>query len=339
MKSLLTMVLILALAAGSLLAAGAAEETAAAEPQKEYTIRLSVVGGSEQVATKAFMVFKEELEKTTDGQIKVDVFHSASLFNAAQQLPAIMRGNLEMANASPATMAEYAPYMSMFTAGYLFTDYNHMSSVLNGEIGKEFYDKVANEIGIRPLTTFYLGARQINLRSEKGVKTPADLKGVKLRMPGTEAYMFLGKALGATPTPMAFGEIYMALNAGTVDGQDNPLPTVQSAKFYEVTKSISITNHYISVTNPMISESLWQELGPELQGKVTAAIEKAREFNDNEILRKEAELLEFFRAEGLNIVEADLEAFSSHVREAYMENTKMISAWDMDLYNQIINMK
>ncbi len=338
MKKVIMVICLIVFAAGAA-AAAAAEEAPAAEEQKTYTIRVSVVGGAEQVATKAFMLFKEELEKSTNGQIEVQVHHSAALFNAAQQLPAIMRGNLEMANTSPATMAEYAPYMSMFVAGYLFTDYDHMSSVLNGEIGKAFYDRVAKEIGIRPLSTFYLGARQVNLRSEEGVMTPEDLRGVKLRMPETEAYMFLGRALGATPTPLAFGEIYMALNSGTIDGQDNPLPTVQSAKFYEVTKSISITNHYISMTTPVISEALWQELSDDLRGKILAAIEKAREYNDAEILNKEAELIDFFKAQGMNIVYSDLEAFSSHVRKAYLDNEKMTAAWDMELFNSIVNMK
>ena len=104
-----------------------------------------------------------------------------------------------------------------------------------------FKQKAEEELGVKLLSVMYLGRRQVNLRQPKDeltVRTPADLEGVNLRMPGTDAWQFLGKALGAAPTPMAFSEVYTALSTGAVDGQDNPLPTVVDAKFYEVTNQI-----------------------------------------------------------------------------------------------------
>lgn len=107
------------------------------------------------------------------------------------------------------------------------------------------YKAVAEKMDVQILAVAYLGTRQINLREIRAVKTPADLKGVKLRMPGSKEWLFLGEALGATPTPLAFGEVYLGLKTGTIDGQDNPLPTVRAAKFYEVTKQIVLTGHLI----------------------------------------------------------------------------------------------
>jgi tripartite ATP-independent transporter DctP family solute receptor len=324
------------LAVGMAYAAGQADS---AVERKEYKLRVAIVGGPETPQTKSMVQFKEEIEKTTNGQIKVEVHHSGSLFEAAQLLPAIMRDNLEMAISSHASLAEFAPYMAMFTAGYLFTDYNHMVRVMGSQTGVDFYNRVAKETGIRPLSTFYLGARHINLRSSAGVTKPEDMRGVKLRMPSTEAYMFMGKALGANPTPLAFGEIYMALSSGTVDGQDNPLPSTNTSKFYEVTKSISLTSHYISSVVPVISEKIWQSFSDDLKVKVLAAIEKSRIYNDGEILKEEERLIDFFKEKGLNIVQPDLEAFSSHVRRAYLENKQLTASWDMELFNRIISMK
>ena len=332
MKKLVSVVVLFLFVAALAVASG---QSGSIAPAKTFNMKLNVIGNAEQIATKAMTLFKDEIEKSTGKQITVEVHHSASLFQANQVIPAIIRGNLEIGISSPASLAEYAPYMSMFTAGYLFKDYDQMVSILGGDVGRQFYERVAKDTGVRPLTTLYLGARQINLRSPDGVRTPADLAGVKLRMPGTEAYMFLGESLGANPTPLPFGEVYMALKTGTVDGQDNPLPATRTNKFYEVTKSISLTNHYISMTNPLISEKLWQELGPELQAKVAEAMEKARVYNDAAILKAEAELVDFFVAEGLNVVEPDREAFAEHVQAAYMANKKMIASWDMDLYRQI----
>ena len=110
---------------------------------------------------------------------------------------------------------------------------------------KEADKLVSEKMDVTILSPIYLGTRQVNLREQRNVKTPADLKGVKLRMPGSKEWLFLGEALGATATPLAFGEVYMALKTGTIDGQDNPLPTVRAAKFYEVTKQLVLTNHLV----------------------------------------------------------------------------------------------
>jgi tripartite ATP-independent transporter DctP family solute receptor len=323
----------------SLAAFGSGKEEAGAKVEKTFNLKLAAVGRPQQTATQALMVFKEEIEKSTDGQITVDVHHSGSLFKRNQIIPAIMRDNLEMGVASAPTMAEFVPYLSMFSAGYLFKDFDHMAKVLHGKMGEELFDRVAKDSGVRPLSALYLGARQINLRDiGVEVRTPADLKGVKLRMPGSPAWLFLGTALGANPTPLAFGELYMALKTGTVDGQDNPLPNTKQAKFHEVTKTISLTNHYISTIWPCISEKIWKEMGSDLQKKMMEAMEKARKFNDESNLKDEKELVSFFKEQGMTVIEPDIAAFSSHVREAYLNNKEMIADWDMDLYNKIVEM-
>ena len=161
-----------------------------------------------------------------------------TLFKQGTELEAISRGNLEMSIASAQELANFYPEFSVFSAGYLHRDAAHQVAVFTDPLMKPFKDKVEAELGVKLLAVMYLGRRQVNLNSDKEIKTPADMAGFKLRMPPSDSWQFLGKALGANPVPVHFAELYTALQTGAVDGQDNPLPTVMDAKFYEVTKQI-----------------------------------------------------------------------------------------------------
>jgi TRAP-type C4-dicarboxylate transport system substrate-binding protein len=161
------------------------------------------------------------------------------------------------------------------------------------------------------------------------------MKGVKLRMPNSPAWLLMGRGLGANPTPLSFTEIYMALKTGTIDGQENPLPTNKNAKFYEVTKYIVLTGHYINPVMPCINEKKWQELGPALQAKMTQAIAKAKDVCDNTNLQAESELVEFFKKEGMTVIEPDKNAFIKFAQETVLNDKEATKNWDMDLYKKI----
>ncbi|QGH33569.1 DctP family TRAP transporter solute-binding subunit [Gracilibacillus salitolerans] len=310
-----------------------------AEEEKTFELNFSTASVPNDAHTEGLNVLKESIEEKTDGQIKVNIHHSGSLYTQENEADALIRGNLEMAYTGAEWLAEELPFLSMFTAAYLYKDYDHMTSVLNGEIGEDIFDQVAEELGIRPLGAFYLGTRQINYRDVgKEIRTPEDMKGLTLRMPGSPTWLFVGEAMGANPTPVDFSELYMALNTGTVDAQDNPLPTVKSASFYEVTDYVSLTNHIIASVWPTINEDVWQEMGEELQEKILEAVEEAREFVDQTNLDTEKEVIDFLEAEGIEIIEPDVEAFSEHVQQQYLDSEDMSSTWDMDLYNRIKEM-
>ncbi|MGM0880331.1 MAG: sialic acid TRAP transporter substrate-binding protein SiaP [Bacillota bacterium] len=318
----------------------AAAETNAKESKgKTFTLKFSTQSVPNDAHTKALEVLKSEVEKSTNGQVKIEIHHSGSLFNQDNEGKALQRGNLEMAYTSAPWLSEQVPYLSMFTAGYIFKDYDHMTKVLNGEIGKKVFDDVAAATGIRPLGAFYLGSRQLNYKDiGRDIMKPEDLKGVKLRMPNTPSWLFLGKSLGGNPTPVAFSELYMALSSGTVDAQDNPLPTVSNAKFYEVAKNISLTGHLVDSVWPTINESVWKEMGTDLQNKMLEAVEKAKQICDQTNLDAEAKLIDFFKAEGIKVVTPDVNAFMTHVQKQYLENEEMVSKWDMDLYKKVQDM-
>ncbi len=249
-----------------------------------------------------------------------------TLFKQGTELEAISRGNLEMSISSAQELANFFPEFSIFSAGYLHRDAAHQVAVFNDKLMQPFKDKAEAELGVKLLTIMYLGRRQINLRTENEVKTPADLAGIKLRMPPSDAWQFLGKALGANPVPVPFAELYTSLQTGAVDGQDNPLPTVMDAKFYEVTKQIVMTSHLVDLNYLTVSKKVWDGLSPENQAKLQKAADDAAEFGRQNQLKKEEELVAGLKEKGLKIYEPDLEAFRTTVQKAYLDS-EFSKAW------------
>ncbi|SMX29187.1 Sialic acid-binding periplasmic protein SiaP precursor [Pelagimonas phthalicica] len=164
--------------------------------------------------------------------------------------------------------------------------------------------------------------------------TPADLAGVNLRMPGTDAWQFLGAALGAAPTPMAFSEVYTGLSTGAVDGQDNPLPTVVDKKLYEVTKQIILTSHLVDLNYIAMSKAVWDGMTPEQQATVQKAADAAAESGRQKQLELEESLVSFLQEQGLDIYEPDVDAFRTHVQAQYV-GSEFAQAWPEGVFEKI----
>ncbi len=334
MKKALLILLMVSVAAAGVFANGQKEQKAG-EP---VTINFSSVSVPGDAHTEAMTVFKEEVEKLSGGSIVVNVYPSGQLFDQEGEQAAIKQGSVDMIYTSAPWLAEFVPYLSMFTAVYTFQGYDHMTKVLNGEIGKKVFQDVVDKVGIRPLGAFYLGTRELNLVEKVGpVHSPADMKGVKLRVPGSPSWIALGKALGGNPTPMAFSEVYMGLKTGAVEGQDNPLPTDKNAKFYEVTKYIVLTNHVVDSVWPTMNEKKWQSLTQQQKDWVMQGVAKAKDFCDKKVLDTEANILGFFKDQGMIIIEdPDIDAFAAYAKNSYMTESKDISKdWDWDLYDKV----
>jgi tripartite ATP-independent transporter DctP family solute receptor len=259
---------------------------------------------------------------------------NASLFKQGTEIEAISRGNLEMSIASAQEFAEFFPEFSIFSAGYLHKDAAHQVRVFRSDLFKPFEKMVEDKLGVKLLSVMYLGRRQLNLRIDKKIDTPADLAGVKLRMPGSEAWQFLGKALGANPTPMAFTEIYTALQSGAIDGQDNPLPTDRDSKFYEVTKQIVLTSHLVDLNYLTLSKKVWDKLTPDQQAKLQKAADDAAESGRQKQLKLEAELEQFFKDKGLKVYTPNVDAFRKHVQAAYL-SSDLSKSWPKGLVEKI----
>lgn len=318
--------------AGTALALGAAALPAVA--QTKTVLRISTPAVPDDWHAKMWTVFKDSLDKSAPGEFDVQINLNASLFKQGTEPAAMARGNLELASISAFDIAKLVPEFSIFTAGYIVRDPDHQQKVFNGPIGEELFKLVAEKMEVTPLATIYLGTRQVNLREARNVKTPADLKGVKLRMPGSKEWLFLGEALGATATPLAFGEVYLGLKTGTIDGQDNPLPSVRAAKFYEVTKQIVLTNHLVDGIFIAISNKSWNALTPAQKTKVKAAAQAASAYNNENRIKEEGQIVDFFKQQGLQVTTPDVEAFRKAVQAAY-GSSDMAKTWPKGLLERI----
>lgn len=263
--------------------------------------------------------------------------YNGSLIAQGSELETIASGDLEMSITSAQELAQFFPEFSIFATGYVHQDAAHQVAVFNDPLMEPFRQKVEDELGVKLLAVMYLGQRHVNLRQTKEeltVMTPADLAGVNLRMPGTDAWQFLGKALGANPTPMAFTEVYTALQTGSVDGQDNPLPTVVDAKFYEVTNQIALTSHLVDLNYVAFSKAVWDGLTADQQATVQAAAEAAAESGRQNQLEKEASLVSFLTEQGLEVYEPDLQAFRDHVQGQYA-GSELAASWPEGVLDKI----
>ena len=247
-------------------------------------------------------------------------YYNDTLFKQGTELIAISRGHLEMSITSAQELATLIPEWSIFTTGYLMRDAEHQKKVFSSDIGAEMFQLAEDRLGVKLLGVSYFGKRHLNLRIDKKINTPADMAGVILRMPNTDTWQFLGKALGAKPVPMRFTEVYTGLRAGSIDGQDNPLPTTKGAQFYRVTNQIVLTGHLADMNFLALSKKVWDELSAEQQATVMSSAEATLDSITTSILESEAGLVDFFKAEGLEVYEPDVEAFREAVQKAFLES-------------------
>ncbi|WP_375572596.1 TRAP transporter substrate-binding protein DctP [Ahrensia marina] len=316
--------------AASVVAGGAVSAFA----QDRMTFTLATAGSeTDQRSVAMAEVFAPMVAEFADYQPG----YNATLFAQGTELEAISRGNLTMSIASAQELAQFFPEFSIFATGYVHQDAAHQVRVFNDALMDPFKQTVEEELGVKLLSVMYLGRRHVNLRQtrdELDVQTPADLAGVNLRMPGTDAWQFLGSALGASPTPMAFTEVYTALSTGAVDGQDNPLPTVVDAKFYEVTNQIALTSHLVDLNYIAFSLETWNSLTPEQQITVQRAADAAASVGRLRQLDLENSLADRIRSEGVEIYTPDLEAFRTHVQAQYV-GSEFAESWPEGVLERI----
>ncbi|MSP49616.1 MAG: C4-dicarboxylate ABC transporter, partial [Alphaproteobacteria bacterium] len=215
----------------TLLKTGAAVMAASAAPalaQTKPNLRFAAVFSDKDIRARMIETFAKEVES----DFRVEPFYNGTLFKQGTELVALERNNLELANIAPQDVSSQIPAWSIVTSAYLFRDAKHLHTFFASPAGAEMTKMVEDQLKVRILGPTFFGTRQVGLKPTKKINTPADMAGIKLRMPGGDAWQFLGRALGANPTPVAYAEVYTALQTGAIDGQDNPLPNVQNMKFY-----------------------------------------------------------------------------------------------------------
>ena len=312
------------LAAAIALAAGAAQADG-------IELIFSDVNPAEVPRSKAMTdIFAAEIGDDFDFQ----PYFGATLMKQGTELVGLQRGNITMAGLPPSDLAQQAPEFDILGAAYVVRDQAHLKAIFDSPVGEELKAIARDKLKVEILGTFYYGTRQVNLKGDKEIMTPADMAGVKMRMPGGESWQFLGKALGANPVPIPYTELYTALQSGVVDGQDNPLPNDRAMKFYEVTDQIVMTSHNVGFGMLLISSRVWDDLTEEQQATLQAAADKATAWSDQQYLDEEAELVEFFEGEGLKVNTPDVAAFQAHAQEQYLASP-LSKNWPEGMLDQI----
>ena len=314
--------------------------TAAPTPVEfpEMEINFSTSATETDYLGKGLSLFKQGVEQATGGKVKINMYRSSSYLPQDQEIPAIMAGNLDMNGTDPAHLADYVPSMAMLNSPYLFRSLDHWKAFYQGDLVATMFDDIAEETGVRILGALCQGTRTINLRVDRKVTSRADLSDIKLRMPNSEAWLFLGEALGGNPVPVAWADLYVALQTGTADGQDNPLAGTRSAKLYEVTKSTTMTNHIYLTTWISISDELWKSLSPELQQVIQDSVNAACNNVTESIFAAQDEDRAYMEGQGLKIYDLTDEEMANYQQEVvnyYFDHPDAIKDWDMDLYDAI----
>ncbi len=252
-----------------------------------------------------------------DVGLEVTVFPAAQLGNEAELLEQLVAGELELAVAGPSFLAMWHPPIGAFDAAYAFRDLDHMLEVARGEIAAPLWNELRGRYGVRVLDTWVYGARHIT--SNRPIRHPDDLRRFRLRLPGARVWQASGQSLGASPMPIAFSEVYMALQQGIADGQENPVPTILAMGFHEVQEYLNLTGHIQSSVQILINERVWRRLDEHQRKALSAAV---RELGDEVYAgteRREREILERWRQSGaMRIVEdVDVESFRERAREFF----------------------
>ena len=300
-----------ALAIGSI--GGGSIRRAAAQGKPK--LRFSAALTEQDLRADAYKAFGQAIK----GEFEFEPFFNSTLFKQGTELVAMQRGNLEMCNLAPADISKQVPAWSIMTSAYLFRDASHLKNTFKSEVGKEMIKMAKDQLGIQIITPVYFGTRQVNLKPDKKITTPADMAGMKLRMPPGEFWQFLGESIGANPTPVAYAEVYTALQSGAIDGQDNPLVASRLMKFYEVTTQFVLTSHVIGYDVMAITSKIWDALKPAQQAMFQAAAEKAVDDCTTKFQGQEKEVVDFFTAQGKKIYTPDVNAFRSHAQKMYLE--------------------
>ena len=269
-----------------------------------------------------------------DVGLEIRLFPSAQLGNEDELLEQLATGQLEMAIAGPSFLAMWHEPIGAFDAAYAFDDVDHLTEVADGPIGEELWEGLRRRQGIRVLGTWFYGVRHIT--SNRPIRRPDDLQGFRLRMPGARVWQASGRALGASPTPISFGDVYLALQQGIADGQENPVPTIQAMGFHEVQTYLNLTGHIQSSTQVLVAELVWERLDPAQQEALRDAVRQTAAEVREGIDTDEQRILDQWGQSGAMqvVADVDVEAFRRHARQSFEHG------WSFsDLYRRIVGLR
>ncbi|OQY32115.1 MAG: ABC transporter substrate-binding protein [Spirochaetaceae bacterium 4572_59] len=320
MKKILITLFVLSVLTSGIFASGQGDE----DTQKTYNITAGIGLNDKSAQYESMQYFKELVEKNSEGRITVDLYHSSQLGDDREMMEALQRGEQEMTCPSTAPIVPFIPYYGVFDLPFLFPSNEAADKVLDGKIGQDLLDKLST-IGIKGLVYWENGYRNLT-NSVRAVRSPEDVKGMKVRTMENPMHLDAWRAMGANPTPMAFGELFSAMQQGVVDGQENPWGTIYLQNFPEVQGFATDTGHVYSPFVLMMGQKFFDDLPADLQDVVMEAAKASRDKNRTLNRKYNKEYLEKLK-DVMTVVELTPEeraAFQNTVRPVYDKYSEVI---------------
>ncbi len=272
----------------------------------------------------------EEIEERTDGRYEIDVHAASSLGKEADINEGLQLGTVDLIYTGNQFAGRFYGPIGIAGAPYMFRDFDHWRAYADSDLFDEIAQGYQDETGNVPLAMNYYGKRHVT--SNEAINEPADMEGLKIRTPNAPMYMMFPEAVGANPTPIAFAEVYLALQQGVVDAQENPLPTIKAKAFHEVQDYINLTGHITDSLITIAGGPLWNRLSEEDREIFREVYMEAGEKITEDILQSEEDLVAWFEEQGVTVNEVDTEPF----REATVPyHTGEDATWDQETYDRL----
>ncbi len=301
------------IAAGVGAAAGLAALGAPAIAQAKTTLKLGHLANEDNVWHKATLKFAEEVARLTKGAVEVKVFPNEQLGKETDLIKGIQLGTVDF-TITGESLQNWAPSAALLAVPYAIRDLAHMDAVAGGPVGAKISANIEDKTQLKTLTYFARGPRE--LTSNRPIKTPADLNGLKMRVPNVPLFVKVWDALGAKPTPMAFSEVFTSLQSHTIDAQENPLALIKSASFFEVQKYVNLTDHVLSWIYLVGGSKKLARLPADQQAAIMEAAMPPRAYERELFLADEKQLAADLKAKGMEFVEVDKAAFAAKAKDA-----------------------
>lgn len=296
--------------------------------QAKVTFKLGHLAPTDHHYHAGAVMFRDMVKKMSNGDIEIKIFPANQLGKQRELVEGAQLGTVDMVLTSDVLLSSFEESMGVLNMPFLFRDIDHVGKVLDGKIGRMLSDNLAKK-GLVVLGYWENGFRHIT-NSKRPINKPEDLAGLKIRTPSGYVFVDSFKAFGASPTPMAFGELYSALQLGTVDGQENPLAHVEHQKFYEVQKYLTLTSH-IHVSEPLVmSKLIYDTLSLDQQKILHEAAQKVAAWMRAEVSNQEADLLEALKLE-MTVNTADRAAFEKASEAVYKQHADRFGKWIKDI--------
>jgi len=280
------------------------------------TLRFGHLHSVDSPVHKGIAKAAEEIEKGTSGRYKVNIFPSSQLGAAREMVSQVIDGSLDFISEGPGSLSNLDKALSFFEAPFVARDWAHLLKMLDAPFGRQRVGALADQRNMVHLGTFYYGVRHFTTKT-RALNTAADAKGLKIRVPEAPLFLAMIRALEATPTPMSLGEVYLSLQTGVAEGQENPLPTINNNKFFEVQKFLNLTGHVIVPIMIMMNRKAWDPMGDADKAAFRAAFAAGAKVNDDLTRGDEARLVDFFKEKGMTIVNSDRPSFQKRMTAVY----------------------